>query len=154
MVHRWKLEDLTPVATYSDYPFEGWGLTRMGEQLVASDGTDTLRFLDPEDYSVQRSIKVTYNGQRLPDLNELEVVNGMILANVWKTDFIAGIDPDSGKVRILIDCRTLPKYEGTDREAVLNGIAWDPDGQRLFVTGKLWPRIYQIELKRARAVAQ
>ncbi len=150
IVHRWQLSDLEAVSSYAEYPFEGWGLARIGEQLVASDGSDTLRFLDPHDYSVERSVKVTLNGRPLPQLNELEIVNGLVLANIWKTNFIAGIDPASGAVRLLIDCRTLPAYEGSDPEAVLNGIAWDTEGERLLVTGKLWPRIYEIELKEAR----
>jgi glutaminyl-peptide cyclotransferase len=151
VIHRWQLSDLSPASAYADYPFQGWGLTRMGEHLVASDGTDTLRFLDPRDYSVERSVKVTLNARPLPQLNELEFVNGLVLANIWKTNFIAGIDPASGAVRLLIDCRTLPPYEGADPEAVLNGIAWDEESERLFVTGKLWPRIYEIELRQARA---
>lgn len=153
-IHRWGLTDITLARSDADYPFQGWGLSRFDQHLVASDGTEILRFLDPNDYSVQRTIKVTLNGQPLPQLNELEVVNGVILANVWKTDFIAGIDPQTGAVRFLIDCRTLPKYEGADREAVLNGIAWDAEGERLLVTGKLWPRLYEIQLKRRQPQAQ
>lgn len=148
VIHRWKLQDLSPVSSSRDYPYEGWGLARLNDQLVASDGTATLRFLDPSDYSVQRELPVTFNGRPLGQLNELEVVNGVILANVWKTNFIVLIDPGDGAVRAVIDCRSLPGSQSTDPEAVLNGIAWDPDGERLFVTGKLWPQLHQIEIRR------
>lgn len=147
VVHRWRLEDLTAISSYPEYPFEGWGLAPFDNQLVASDGTSTLRFLDPEDYSVARTVSVTLNGQPLPRLNELEVVNGLILANIWKTGFIVGIDPASGAVRMLIDCRALPGYEGGDPDGVLNGIAWDPVGERLFITGKLWPQLHEVRLR-------
>lgn len=147
VVHRWRLEDIGAVRSYADYPYEGWGLARLSNQLVASDGTSALRFLDPETYEVERTIRVTFNGQPLPQLNELEVVDGLILANVWYTDYIVGIDPETGAVRKLIDCRLLPGSDSEDRDAVLNGIAWDAEGERLFVTGKLWPQLHQIELK-------
>ena len=148
VVHRWRLEDLAAVSSHDEYPFEGWGLAPIDGQLVASDGSATLRFLDPVNYSVERSVTVTLNGQPLPRLNELEVVNGLILANIWKTGFIVGIDPASGAVTMLIDCRALPGSEGDDPEGVLNGIAWDPVGERLFVTGKLWPQLHEIRLRR------
>lgn len=148
VIHRWKLDDLSLVSSNTGYPFEGWGLARFQDQLVASDGTDQLRFLNPDDYSLEREVSVTLNGQPLGQLNELEVVNGLILANVWKTDFIVIIDPSSGEVRAIVDCRGLPGPEGVDPEAVLNGIAWDAQGERLFVTGKLWPQLHQIELRR------
>jgi len=147
-VHRWRLGDLALVSTFPVYPYDGWGLARFGDHLVASDGSDTLRFLDPDDYSVERSVKVTLQGRPLSQLNELEVIDGMIFANVWRTDYIVGIDPDEGIVRTLIDGRTLPRHSDEDPDAVLNGIAWDAEGERLFVTGKLWPRLYHIELKR------
>ena len=147
VVHRWSLSDLSATGSHSDYPYEGWGLARFENHLVASDGSSTLRFLDPQDYSVQRSVSVTFRGRPLAQLNELEVVNGMILANVWQTDFIVSIDPASGAVRAVIDCRGLPDHANGDRDAVLNGIAWDAEGERLFVTGKLWPKLYQIELR-------
>lgn len=146
-VHRWSLTDLSPVSTYAEYPYEGWGLALFGNTLVASDGSNILRFLDPNDYSLERTIEVTFRGQPLPDLNELEVIGGMIYANVWKAGFIVGIDPESGAVRKLIDARNLPGRLDYDPEAVLNGIAWDAEGKRLFVTGKLWPQLYHIELK-------
>ncbi|MDJ0979411.1 MAG: glutaminyl-peptide cyclotransferase [Erythrobacter sp.] len=153
VVHRWRLSDLAPVRSFADYPYEGWGLARYEDALVASDGTATLRFLDPDTYKVVRSIDVTLNGRPLASLNELEVVDGLILANIWKTDYIVGIDPRTGAVRAVIDCRALAGYEGTDPDGVLNGIAWDAEGKRLFVTGKLWSKLYHIEL-RARQPAE
>lgn len=152
VIHRWKLDDLSPVSSYPGYPHEGWGLARLNDQLVASDGSATLRFLDPADYSLERELTVTLNGKPLAQLNELEVVNGLILANVWKTNFIVIIDPGDGAVRAIIDCRGLPEYEGDDPEAVLNGIAWDAQGERLFVTGKLWPQLHEVELRRRQPV--
>lgn len=148
VIHRWKLDDLSPVSSFPGYPHEGWGLARLNDQLVASDGSATLRFLDPLDYSLKRELTVTLNGRPLAQLNELEVVNGLILANVWKTDFIVIIAPGDGVVRAIVDCRGLPGGEGADPEAVLNGIAWDAQDERLFVTGKLWPQLHQIELRR------
>ncbi|MEO0420110.1 MAG: glutaminyl-peptide cyclotransferase [Pseudomonadota bacterium] len=146
-VHRWSLADLSPVSTYTEYPYEGWGLAPFGDTLVASDGSNVLRFLNPHDYRVTRAIEVTFQGQPLSQLNELEVIDGMIFANVWKTGYIVGIDAQTGAVRKLIDARNLPGRLDYDPEAVLNGIAWDAGGKRLFVTGKLWPQLYHIELK-------
>lgn len=146
VIHRWRLGDLAPVRSDTGYPFEGWGLTRMGNALIASDGSSTLLVLDPDDYAVRRTIPVTINGRPLRMLNELEAIDGLIFANVWTTGFIVGIDPQDGAVRRLIDLRGLQKQGMTDSDAVLNGIAWDADDRRLFVTGKLWPWLYEIRL--------
>ena len=145
-IHRWRLNDLAPIRSDTGYPFEGWGLARLGDALIASDGSDTLRVLDPDSYAVRRTIPVTLGGRPLAMLNELEVVDGLILANVWMTGFIVGIDPQDGAVRRLIDLRALQEQGMADGDAVLNGIAWDADGRRLFVTGKLWPSLYEIRL--------
>lgn len=146
VIHRWRLKDLTPVRSDGGFPFQGWGLTTYQNALVASDGTDKLRFLDPLDYSVQKTISATINGRPLTRLNELELVDKMIFANIWMTNFIAGIDPNTGAVRTVIDLQKLPGATSKDRDAVLNGIAWDGDRQRLFVTGKLWPWLYEVRL--------
>lgn len=127
------------------YTGEGWGLTHNGTHLIMSDGTSTLRFLDPDTFRVVRTLLVRNRGRRVGQLNELEYVGGEILANVWGEDWIARISPESGQLAGQIDLRGLHR-RGFNREAVLNGIAYDPEGNRLFVTGKLWPRLYEIRL--------
>ena len=142
------LATLKPLARFS-YPGEGWGLTSDGKHLLMSDGTPTLRLLDPETLQQVGRIDVTIDGKPLPNLNELEWVNGQIYANVWLTQRIARIDPSSGKVVGWIDLSGLwPRPEDTpdpDND-VLNGIAYDTAGDRLFVTGKRWPHVYEIRL--------
>ena len=134
------------------YDGEGWGLTHDSESLILSDGTSHIRFLDPETYAVRRTINVNYRGRPVRELNELEYVKGEIYANVWKADRIARIDPQTGRVTGWIDLAgLLPAPErGTDTDAVLNGIAYDERGDRLFVTGKLWPKLFEIRLKEGR----
>jgi len=129
------------------YGSEGWGLTQDGKRLIMSDGTATLRYLDPRSLAVTRSIIVRDSGRPIRRLNELELVKGKLLANVWRTDRIAVIDPAGGRVTAWIDLAGLLKPE--ERKGVidvLNGIAYDSAGDRLFVTGKLWPKVYQIEV--------
>ena len=128
------------------YPGEGWGLTRSAREIVMSDGTPSLRFLDPKSLAERRRITVTENGAPVANLNELEWVKGEILANVWLTDTIVRIDPASGRVRQRIDLSALARASGGGEDDVLNGIAWDPKRGRLFVTGKNWPRLYEIRL--------
>jgi glutaminyl-peptide cyclotransferase len=129
------------------YSTEGWGLTHNGRELILSDGTDTLYFLDPQTYAVTHQIKVTAAGRPVNQLNELEFFNGRILANVWQTDRIAQIDPETGAVIAWIDLAGLLNSTVTDQPVdVLNGIAWNPNTGRLFVTGKLWPALFEIEL--------
>ncbi len=131
-----------------NYPTEGWGITHDGEKLIMSDGTDTLYFLDPETFEEIGQVKVKYGNQPVNRLNELEYINGEVFANVWMTDWIVRIDPKTGQIVGVIDLSGLhhasgQKMQGND---VLNGIAYDPEGERLFVTGKLWPNLYEIEL--------
>ena len=146
-VHRWRLDDLSPISTYEEFPYEGWGLTTSEEGLIHSDGSSTLRVLDPETYEVRREIEVTINGRPLSLLNELEMIDGLVFANVWKSGFIAAIDPVDGTVKKLIDLRGIVNLiEVEDTEGVLNGIAWDAENRRLFVTGKLWPELFEIAL--------
>ena len=128
------------------YSHEGWGLTKDGRHIVMSDGTPTLRFLDPATMQEVRRVTVTSAGQPVANLNELEFVNGEIFANVWMTSRIARIDPASGRVTGWIDLAPLVRENGGGEDAVLNGIAWDAARGRLFVTGKLWPRLYEIDL--------
>ncbi|MFZ5798893.1 MAG: glutaminyl-peptide cyclotransferase [Thermodesulfobacteriota bacterium] len=128
------------------YPAEGWGLTTDGRHLIASDGSAILRFLDPETFAEVRRLTVVDQDGPVTRLNELEYVAGSIYANVWQTDRIAVIDAASGRVTAWLDLRDLlPPEERTRPVDVLNGIAYDASNGRLYVTGKLWPRLYQIE---------
>lgn len=136
-----------PVATFS-YSGEGWGLTHDGKRLILSDGTPTLRFLDPKTFAETGRVDVTYAGRPLGNLNELEYVKGEVFANVWQTQTIVAIDPASGRVTRRIDLPDL--LDADDRRQpvdVLNGIAYDAKHDRLFVTGKLWPKLFEIRLK-------
>ena len=130
------------------YPGEGWGLTHNGKELIMSDGTATLRFLDPKTFLEVRRVKVTADGIAVNQLNELEVVEGEIFANIWHTSTIARIDPASGKITGWIDFGKLypDAGKGQNGENVMNGIAYDPVKKRLFVTGKLWPKIYEVNI--------
>lgn len=130
------------------YPGEGWGLTHDGRRLILSDGSPDLRFLDPETFEETGRVTVRDNGSPLEEINELEYVRGEILANVWETDRIARINPSSGEVTGWIDLAgLLAPGEVTSHEAVLNGIAYDAARDRLFVTGKLWPKLFEIRLR-------
>ena len=130
------------------YPGEGWGLTHNGKELIMSDGTSTLRFLDPKTFLEVRRVKVTADGIAVDQLNELEVVEGEIYANIWHTNTIARIDPASGKITGWIDFSKLypDAGKGYNSENVMNGIAYDAEKKRLFVTGKLWPKIYEVKI--------
>jgi glutamine cyclotransferase len=131
-----------------NYDTEGWGLTYDGKSLILSDGTNVLTFIDPDSFNPTRKLSVKFNGTALRDLNELEYIDGEIWANVWHTDRIVRIDPGSGQVKSYLNLAgILPEDEKSDPEAVLNGIAYDAQGKRIFVTGKLWPRIFEIRLK-------
>ncbi len=129
------------------YQGEGWGLTHDGKQLIMSDGSDKLKFINPKDFSVTRTLDVTHGGQALTQLNELEYVQGEIYANIYQTDRIARISPVDGRVTGWLDLsalrRKLPKPNNSD---VLNGIALDPATGHLMVTGKLWPSMFEIEI--------
>lgn len=141
---RWTLDGFKRVGSFA-YPGEGWALTTDGKAIIMSDGTDQLRFLDPVSLAERRRVRVTLNGSPLPQINELEYVDGEVLANIWHTDFIARIDPNTGKVVGLIDLTALTRAVGVaDPEGVANGIAWDAAKRRLFVTGKLWPVLFEI----------
>lgn len=134
------------------YPGEGWGLTEDGRRLIMSDGTSRLRFLDPNNQVELGSVTVTYQAEPVVDLNELEWVKGEVFANLWQTDRIVRIDPATGVVTGVIDLRGLlaandrEAARGPDKPEVLNGIAYDAKGDRLFVTGKFWPKLYEIKL--------
>jgi glutamine cyclotransferase len=132
-----------------NYEGEGWGLTTDGQSLILSDGSNRIRFIDPSSFRVTKTIQVLDARTPVKELNELEYVNGEIYANVWHDDRIATIDPQSGRVTSWIDMTgLLPEGEVHDPEAVLNGIAYDQANNKLFVTGKLWPHLFEIKVKR------
>jgi glutaminyl-peptide cyclotransferase len=141
------LATFEPLKIFS-YSGEGWGLTRFEDSLVMSNGSAELLFLDPVTLKEKRRITVTAAGDLVMGLNELETVEGKIFANVWPTDTIAIIDPNNGKVTGRIDLAgLLPATDRTHYVDVLNGIAYDDDNDRLFVTGKLWPKLFEIILR-------
>jgi glutamine cyclotransferase len=147
--YRWDLATLRRTGEWR-YEGEGWGLTQNGTDIIMSDGTSALRFLDPVTLAERRRITVTRDGAEVTQLNELEWVNGEIFANVWQTPYIVRINPQSGNVTGVIDLTPLANENGDSSDRVLNGIAYDAQRDRLFVTGKLWPRLYEIDLVRAR----
>ena len=129
-----------------NYPTEGWGITHDGERLIMSDGTSTLRFWDPQTYVEIGRIKVYDDDGPVVRLNELEYIQGEIYANVWQTNRIARIDPHTGQVTGWIDLAGLSPQDSGQPVDVLNGIAYDAENDRLFVTGKLWPKLFEIKL--------
>jgi glutaminyl-peptide cyclotransferase len=129
------------------YSGEGWGLTHDAKSLILSDGTANLRFFDPETFKELRHITVKDHGRPITQLNELEFIHGEIYANVWHTDRIARISPANGRVLGWMDLKgVMPRNQLSSDEAVLNGIAYDSVHDRLFVTGKLWPKIFEIAI--------
>jgi glutaminyl-peptide cyclotransferase len=129
------------------YDGEGWGLTQDGKNLILSDGSSVLRFFDPTTFREVRRITVKDGATLVTQINELEYIHGQIYANIWHSDRIARISPATGKVLGWIDLSgLLPTSEHSTAEAVLNGIAYDAAHDRLFVTGKLWPRIFEIKV--------
>jgi len=137
---------LHPLAQFT-YTGEGWGMTHDATHIITDDGTAIIRFRDPKDFHEVRNITVTDQGAPVTELNELEYIKGEIYANVWHTNRIARISPRDGHVIAWIDLTgLLPDVVQLDNEAVLNGIAYDAQHDRLFVTGKEWPTIFQITL--------
>lgn len=132
------------------YGGEGWGLTTDGKSLILSDGTHQIRFLDPKTFKVERTIDVFNENDpsmKLVNLNELEYIKGEIWANVWQTDLIVRIDPKDGKILGKVDLTGLNPSPIGDLDNVLNGIAYDEKDDRIFVTGKRWPKLFEIKLK-------
>jgi glutaminyl-peptide cyclotransferase len=131
------------------YPTEGWGLTTINDKIAMSDGTNIISFYEPETFTAVSKIEVYDNRKKVDKLNELEYINGEIWANIWMTDLIARIDPQSGKVLSYIDLKgILPDKQRSAETDVLNGIAFDRQGGRIFVTGKRWPLLFEIEVVR------
>jgi glutaminyl-peptide cyclotransferase len=130
------------------YAGEGWGLATDGTSLIMSDGSDSLRILTPTTFAVERVVHVRYNGAPLRQLNELEFVGGDLLANVYRTNWILRIDPQTGDVRELLDLADLYPSRAPTAE-VMNGIALAPDGHDLLLTGKMWPALFEVHLREA-----
>ncbi len=129
------------------YETEGWGITCVGTHLVMSDGSSNLIYLDSDSFAPVRKLSVTMNGRPIDNLNELEFIEGEIWANVWQTDLILRINQGNGRVTSFLDLKgVLPPSLRTGSEDVLNGIAYDPRQRRIFVSGKLWPRIFEIRI--------
>ena len=146
IAYRWDRATFRQVGSHR-YQGEGWGLTHNGRELIMSDGTAELRFLNPETFEEIRRVRVTANGQPIDRLNELEFIKGEVWANVWQTPRIVRIDPATGNVTAWVDLGPLvSQTPDINYDAVLNGIAYDEQRDRLFVTGKNWPRLYEIDL--------
>ena len=142
--------DLATFALEKEFTYtgEGWGLTTDGHSLILSDGTDQLRFIDPATFKVTRTVQVLRDGQPLRLLNELEFIKGEIYANIWQSQSVARIDPATGRLLGVIDFfGLLPPTDRTATTDVLNGIAYDPANDRLFVTGKNWSKLYEVRVK-------
>ncbi|HKP85689.1 MAG TPA: glutaminyl-peptide cyclotransferase [Blastocatellia bacterium] len=140
-------ETLRPLGDFT-YSTEGWGLAFDGKNLIMSDGSSRLTYLDPQTFKPVRALTVTMNGRPMDNLNELEFIEGEIWANVWHSDLILRIDPESGITKSYLNLKSiLPPEMRTDPEAVLNGIAYDPQARRIFVSGKLWPLLFEIKVK-------
>ncbi len=128
------------------YPREGWGITTDGKQLIASDGTANLYFMD-ENFAQKKKVLVTIEGRPVRFLNELEYIDGKIWANVYTADEIVIINPKDGKIEGVIDCRgLLPRNLHTAETDVLNGIAYNPEDGKIYLTGKNWPKLYEVRL--------
>lgn len=128
------------------YSTEGWGLTHDDASLILSDGTNRLQYIDPNSFQVTKTLEVFAGAEAVTNLNELELIRGEIWANIWHSNRIAKIDPKSGQVTAWIDLGAIVERDAHEQEDVLNGIAWDPVKNRVFVTGKNWSKIYEIRV--------
>jgi glutaminyl-peptide cyclotransferase len=141
--------DLRSLRQIGEFPYdsEGWGLTHDDKSLIMSDGTNKIRYIDPVSFSVTRTLEVYAGAEGVVNLNELEYVKGEILANIWHSSRIARIDARNGQVLAWIDLTSIVATEHHGEEAVLNGIAYDKIGDRLFVTGKNWSKVFQVKVE-------
>ena len=146
IAYRRDLETFDVIETYS-YEGQGWGICHNGSQLVMSDGTSTLDFRDAETFEVQSSIDVTFRGEPIDMINELECVDGSVWANIWLSSLIIEIDPATGEVIGVLNANALTPLGLTDSGAVLNGIAFDPSDGTFLLTGKLWPTTYRVQIE-------
>jgi glutaminyl-peptide cyclotransferase len=147
--HRGFIYDVKTLEAQGEFAFdgEGWGLTTDGQSLIMTDGTSRIRFVDPGTFRVIRTVEVLAHGRPVGNLNELEYVKGVLYANVWQTQFVLQIDPATGRVLASVDfVGILPAAERTRDTDVMNGIAYDPVGDRLFVTGKNWPALFEVRV--------
>ncbi|WP_258103773.1 glutaminyl-peptide cyclotransferase [Marinoscillum sp. MHG1-6] len=136
---------IKPIGTFN-YSYEGWGITAYNDLLYITDGSHVIHLIDPRDFSEVGKIEVYNNEDKVDELNELEVINGLIYANIWRSDYVVVIEPETGRVMKEIDLSGLltpSEYQSAD---VLNGIAFNPNSKELLVTGKLWPKLFEIEL--------
>jgi len=148
--HLWRRDDLVAAGSMS-YEGEGWGLTTDGDRLVMSDGSSALVFRSSESFAPLSTLRVTRAGRPEAYLNELEWAAGSIYANIWQSDEIVRIDPASGEVRAVFDAGGLLTAEERQSTDVLNGIAWNPGTGRFYLTGKLWPKLFEVELVESEA---
>jgi len=135
-----------PIKTFN-WPYEGWGITNNGTDLIISDGTAKLYFVNPDDFRLKSTISVTENGSPIPYLNELEYVEGFVFANVYQTDKIVKIDPNSGFVVGKIEFRDALKnrFVSNNRTDYFNGIAYDSVTKKFLITGKRWPKMFELK---------
>lgn len=148
--YHWDLESFTQVERVR-YRGEGWGLTHDGESLIMSDGTAVLRFVDPVTFVERRRVTVTALGEPVVQLNALQWIDGLVYANIWQTTRIAEIDPETGAVSAFFELSPLLSRLGVTVDVAVespNGIAYDAEQRRLFVTGKLWPRLFEVKVER------
>lgn len=151
VVYVYDIKNITKPVTTLKWPYEGWGLTNNGTDLIISDGSANLYFVNPDDFKVKSTISVTDNAGNVKYLNELEYVDGFVYANVYESDYIVKIDPSSGHVVGKIDLtgviqKFAPGYTPEPNDEVLNGIAYDSATKKIFVTGKRWPKIFELKL--------
>ena len=141
--YRYNLATLQTEKTFS-YQGEGWGLTANHQHLIMSNGSDTLSFRDPDSFEIIKTLKVTQNNRPVTHLNELEWINGLIAANIWRKPIIVFIHPDHGKVIGTLNLKALQPWP--QRKNVMNGIAYNPENHRVYITGKYWKTLYELEL--------